>query len=839
MKISLITILIISLAISIQASTQASLPIFTPNQNSEELSPASPEIHDIVTNDSIYTGGIIPRYERFEITFLLDTSAQNLQLPYDENPPAGIQPGIGISVDALFSPDNWNTTYTQPAFYFQVFDDQVKNNREWIYPTGNFEWKVRFTPQREGSWQYKLVARDAAGVSELPIGSFQVGDSDRKGFIRVSASDPRYFEYDNGSYFPALGYNMNYDHVSWNDSVLQNQENFQLMSRNGIQLVRIWLSQWGIYDSSWNPWNSIDPNLHGQYIPFSGLTASESYPGSDVSMKIAADRNPCMFIGFSKSPPAVKRNTQYRVRIRYKTYGMDGPRIAGHPYGFVAKTGGWLWGDGQDCQEPDNGTVVTDYQPANTGDWQILEGSLTTGQTDFLPNFYLVVENVNAGNAYVDTVWIEEDLGNGQYGPNIVTSPWMAFHLYMEQRNSFAFDKVVELAEQSDIYLRPVIMEKNSWIFNRFDFNGDPIPYNPACDDGDPNNDPQECPGNEWFYGNWRQITKVRWLQQSWWRYLQARWGYSTSIHSWELLNEGDPASDRHFTLADEFGKYMHQFEPDDHMVSTSFWHSFPRNQFWANPEYSNIDFADIHLYIPEDDPLFDDSSRATYNPSMSYGALEPGGASKPVIRGETGFTVTNTEPPSNIINEDSDGIWLHNYIWGGINPGGLIESYWYENFHIYRYRQDGTMLFDHRDQFRRFYDFIKSIPLNNGNYQDVAAVVSVPGLRAWGQKDLVNNQAHLWIQNEDHIWRNVVTGMPIEPVSGDVLISGFPIGAELTVEWWDTSSGHVIGSSTQIVDQAGTLALHINGLDSDTAVKIYAPLQLNNHIFLPHIHTQ
>jgi hypothetical protein len=60
------------------------------------------------------------------------------------------------------------------------------------------------------------------------------------------------------------------------------------------------------------------------------------------------------------------------------------------------------------------------------------------------------------------------------------------------------------------------------------------------------------------FYGVGRQVNQVRWLQQAWWRYLQARWGYSPNIHSWELTNEGDPANGNHFALADEFGRFMH-----------------------------------------------------------------------------------------------------------------------------------------------------------------------------------------------------------------------------------------------------------------------------------------
>ncbi len=810
------------------ASTVSSVPVQTASHNQ---SLAGPEITGITTNTNV-----VPRYERLEITFQVSTLAGNLQMPYDESPPAGIQPGQGISVDALFTPDNWQTTYTQPAFYYQEFDDQVVNDREWFYPTGNFAWKVRFSPHRAGSWQFKILARDAGGSSESPALAFEVSPSSSKGFIRVSQDDPRYFEFEDGSYFPALGYNMNFDHVSWDNPVLENQANFQSMSQNGIQLVRIWLSQWGIYDASWNPWNGIDPQMHGQYIPFTELDMQTAYPGSDVSMRIASYYNPCMFLGFMKAPPAVKENTTYRVRIRYLTEDMGGPRVAGQPYGFVAKTGGWLWGDGNDCQEPGTGTVVTAYQPGDSSGWQILEGSLTTGSSSFLPFFYLVVENVTSGTAYVDYAWIEEDLGNGQYGPNIVSAPWMAHHQYMEQRNSYAFDKVVELAGEYGVYLRPVIMEKNSHIFTRIDFEGNPIPYDPGCNDQDPGNDPAECPGNDWFYGNWRQMTKVRWLQQAWWRYLQARWGYSTNIHSWELLNEGDPWNGRHYTLADEFGKYMHQFEPDKHLVSTSTWHSFPRDDFWANPEFPDVDFADLHRYIPADDPNFNDSAQATYDPSITYGALQPGGAGKPILRGETGFVDSGSEPPTDILLQDTDGIWLHNFIWAGINAGGMIESYWYENIHIYRYNQDGSLNFDHRPQYGIYYNFIKDIPLNNGEYQDAAADVSDPGLRTWGQKDVVNGRLHLWVQNSAHTWRNVVDGAPIQPISGEVQVSGFQPGINLTVEWWNTYTGSLIRRSSVQSDATGSLDLAIDQLTTDVAVKVYPLLRLDNKLFLPQV---
>ena len=531
-----------------------------------------------------------------------------------------------------------------------------------------------------------------------------------------------------------------------------------------------------------------------------------------------------MFAGFIQAPAAVKANTTYRVRVRFRAEEMQGPRVLGKPYGFVAKTGGWLWGDGTACSDPGSGTVLTPYQAQDTAGWQVLEGELRTGNENFLPYFYLALENMRQGKAYVDTVWIQEDLGGGRLGPNILSKPWMAHHLYMDQRNSYAFDKVVQLAEQHGIALRLVVQEKNDWIFNRFDFAGKPIADDELCWDEDEANDPAECPGNQWFYGNWDEVTKTRWLQQAYWRYLQARWGYSTSIHSWELLNEGDPFNGAHYALAEAFARYMHQFKPNDHLVSTSFWHSFPRDEFWANPAYSTVDFADIHRYIAQDDPLFADTALATASLSLEIGAKQPGGAGKPLVRGETGFVESGSGPPAAGLNADTQGAWLHDFVWGGINPGGMIESYWYADEAIYRQR-DGAVVFDHRDAYRAYYNFIKDIPLSNGNYQDAGATTSDPNLRAWGQKDLANGRAHLWIQNARHTWQAVVDGTPVPALSGVVRIAGFRPSTPYLVQWWDTyqpdAARQVLRAETLTTTADGVLALSIVELTSDVALQV------------------
>ncbi len=808
--------------------------LFAPNK-----ADAAPQISGASDNRAFYPDSQIPKYEKLEITFQVNTVAANLQFPYDPTPPPGIPAGAGISVDAQFTPDNWQTFYSQPAFYYQDYQYQDVNGKDWIYPTGSYSWKVRFAPDRVGDWQYKLIAKDAGGQTVSNPVSFAVSSSANKGFIGVSPTDSRYFEYGDGTYFPSLGYNMNYNHVSWDEPVQGNENNFRIMGQNGIQLARMWLSQWGIFGSMFGHWRSM--SLGSEY---DGLTFEQAYPGSEVSMKLywtdgQPVGNPAMFIGWMKKAPAVKRNTKYHISIRYLLpESLAGPRVAGRPYGLTAKVGLWI----DNIWESGTGTVVAPYAKEASG-WTNLEGEYNSGSLDFLPNFYLVLENVIDGTAsgfgntaYIDYVEIKEDLGNGQYGPNIVPKSWMAQHYYFNQHESLAFDKVVDLAKQYGIYLRPVILEKNDWIFNKIGYDGSlNVSYS-----------------NNNFYGNWRTVTKVRWLHQSWWRYLQARWGYSPNIHSWELLNEGDPYSGLHYTQADEFGKYMHcevfgmpvddtngwkcnYAHPNRHMTNTSHWNSFPTLPFWENNNYPNIDFADFHQYtnegattnlrvdaegtysvnigLPSD---FYDTASSTNKASLAVGAKQTFGVGKPTVRGETGFTIGDSDGWNHgYFATDTQGIWLHKFIWGQINPGGLIESYWYDTQHIY---PSGI---DLRPLFGRYYKFIKDIPLSNGNYVNAEAIASDANIRAWGQKDIANGRVHLWIDNKNHTWKNVVDGTVINPASATITVSGFRPNTAYPVQWWDTYAGSLLQNEVINSNNSGDIIIYVSNLTADTAVKI------------------
>jgi hypothetical protein len=107
-------------------------------------------------------------YDKFEFQFDITTTAQNPSLPFDPNPPPGIQPGIGVNVDVLFTYDNWQNTIVQPAFLNHEYDHSVRNSKDHFVPTGRPRWTVRFTPQRAGNWQYRVRVEDSDGIRYYP-----------------------------------------------------------------------------------------------------------------------------------------------------------------------------------------------------------------------------------------------------------------------------------------------------------------------------------------------------------------------------------------------------------------------------------------------------------------------------------------------------------------------------------------------------------------------------------------------------------------------------------------------------------------------------------------------
>ena len=178
-----------------------------------------------------------------------------------------------------------------------------------------------------------------------------MASSSAHGFVRVSKNDHRYFEFDDGTYFPGLGYNATSKLVDPVNPILNNQSDFHKMSENGIQLIRVWLSSWSIFGSAWNPWSGVRNDYDG-YLPRTGLSVfkASSAESSTLTMKIVyaedsvtGEKNAgnwfdaCRFTGGYQTY-ALKQHTQYHIRIHFRAYDVTGPRNNSFAdYGFVVK----------------------------------------------------------------------------------------------------------------------------------------------------------------------------------------------------------------------------------------------------------------------------------------------------------------------------------------------------------------------------------------------------------------------------------------------------------------------------------------------------------------------
>jgi hypothetical protein len=926
----------------------------------------------IVSNLQVITPSVA-RYEKFEVHFDVDLDIINPYLPYTISPPPGIQPGLGISIDALFSNDNWETTITQPAFFYQPYSHSVIDGLDHLIPNGSPRWAVRFAPIVSEEWEFRIRVQNDNGTSIYPELntnplSFHVSETSdnpyiQTGLLRVSPNDSRYFEFLDGSPFIGIGFNDGFNNTA------EVQQKMQSYEQNKMNFMRVWMSGAGINGSQWSSWASHHLP-HDGYLPGVGFDIENTFSGADVALRLD-NQNPCYFTDFWQGGVPVEPNTTYQVTARVKINEITGPLTQGE-YGFTIKQAGWL---GMGCNQPDNGTLITAPIYGST-DWIVVTGTYTTGSDQYwLDNLYLTLQNATAGQVFIDEVrvWQIDD----QYQVNILREPNANSHLYFDPMNSAKWDKFIEEAEKHGVYLKLVIDEKNEWIRNHIDSNGN------ITDVGD----------NDNFYAS--SNTKVRWLQEAWWRYLIARWGYSTAIHSFEYINEGDPYNGNHYKIANALANYIHENDPNRHMVTTSFWHSFPNIEFWSNPKYSDIDYADIHAYISTgwgnraifleesnfetnidhvrsepisaringydeftdeitprglvikgagewivrywmkaenfstncsfgstggmqrvrwsvdggpywggemgvvpnnsenkdyvctspvgtyewtefrsdldrdgnllpldvrlilDDDLpheltvqiensdgtggtawiddvelvnpsgaivsllgyFDitpmDDDTAWYNHAYGelYGGKSSVGARMPLVRGETGIDSPNEQDWNRDLLLDTEGIWLHNNVWGHINHTGMTDLFWWVSETIPEH------FYEHFLTYRNFMD---GILITSGNYQNIQVQTSHPNLRAWGQIDEINGSGHLWIQNTNHTWKRIVYGPPIPSISGSITLLNLSDG-QYQVEWWDTYETSNPILLTQILSSSGGLTLTLpNGLMDDIAVKIF-----------------
>lgn len=502
---------------------------------------AAPTITGITAADSC------GMYDRYEISFSVSTTASNPYWPYDSSPaantethPNAVPAGVGVSVDGLFSGDNWQTTVVQPGFYCQPYTTDPAIGSAWTYPSGPPVWKIRFAPTSAGVWRYRIRVTDASGTIISEESSFNCTASANHGFVRVSPSDGRYFQLSDGTFLPMIGL------------ADPGVEHYSKLSNMGVNLVRSW-------------WQSSNPKLAlfgaggqggDQNIKHLNYTTDFVRPNHLVSSKIPnlGSSWTSAWNGINTSV-STRKNTDYRFTCMVKTVGLTGTG----DYGLFVGV---------------HPLLLKSSRLTGDNDWREL--TLTFNSADMTEVILYVAEmNVTAGTAYLSDWSFKEVLGNGQYGPEMLPRPDLQSHTNYDQRIAAEIDKLLDSARQNKIYVRAVIEEKGDSFLRCIQANG-------TWGTGDDAN----------LYA--ASTHACRTYQEYYWRYLIARYGYSTAIHSVELFNEADPFDSRHYDAAAALGAYFRINDPNKHLASTSNWHSFPP-LMWQQPD---LGIADLHMYL-------------------------------------------------------------------------------------------------------------------------------------------------------------------------------------------------------------------------------------------------
>ena len=159
-----------------------------------------PEISVLQTNTST-----VKKYEKFEINIEL----KNVKYENPYNPEE-------IDVYAIFTAPSGKTLRIN-GFY----DDF----------NGADQWKLRFSPNETGVYNYRLFVYNANKTGASEYGSFRAVESEHNGWIKPSESNPHYFQHDDGtSYYPVGVYS------PWRND----QERFETFAKYDANLFAIW-----------------------------------------------------------------------------------------------------------------------------------------------------------------------------------------------------------------------------------------------------------------------------------------------------------------------------------------------------------------------------------------------------------------------------------------------------------------------------------------------------------------------------------------------------------------------------------------------------------------------
>lgn len=176
------------------------------------------------------TAASVAQWERFEAVLPRTVGEGN---PFD---PAS------IAVDVVLQSPSGRTQIV-PAFVHRDFTRELVGGYEKLQPSGELQWRVRFSLAERGHWSWRWRVTTVAGVEHGDEQALLVTAAARgqHGLLRRSRRDHRYLEYDDGTPFWAVGENL-----AWYDGrgTFAYDDWLAKLAAQGCNFVRLWMPSW-------------------------------------------------------------------------------------------------------------------------------------------------------------------------------------------------------------------------------------------------------------------------------------------------------------------------------------------------------------------------------------------------------------------------------------------------------------------------------------------------------------------------------------------------------------------------------------------------------------------
>ncbi len=465
----------------------------------------------------------VGRFERLELEIELPyvVDARDVD-PYD---PSDVEVAVEIATPS-------GRRLTVPAFCMQRFEDrrlEAKRPREWFYPVGSLACRARFAPAEVGTHTAVAKLRDRTGSAVSKAVTFECVPSQRKGFLRTSERDRRFFALSTGESFFAIGQN-----VCYIRSVDEQIAKLEKLAAHGVNFVRLWVccedwalgvesrkSAWG-RSWAWNPPIVRRPG-RGGYHSDEHCVRLDGAKGASLAL------NPC-------HPIALRPDAKYALTGSARTDAEAAVEVVvgSGPIGdSIASARKWRsWRHEIDTQSDQRWAPTIRFRLANAGTAWIGDLSLREVADD-------------GKSAGPELLW-EADVDRSPRGD-------------YDQLDSYRLDRIVEAAERLDVRLQLCLLTRDHYMqaLRRRDSRA----YRDAVADA-------------------KKLL----------RYAVARWGYSTHVAAWEYFNEMDPGLPNEVFYA-ECGEYLERIDPYRHLRTTSAWHPCPKDWGHAKIDVANEHF--------------------------------------------------------------------------------------------------------------------------------------------------------------------------------------------------------------------------------------------------------